>query len=55
MEGEAEGDQGHGQGEPLDDAALSRKQSHNYGSGSRYKGDDRQYGFVQHSFVSWGL
>ena len=55
MEGEAEGEQGHSKGEPLDDAALPRKQSHDHGSCSRHKGGERQYRIVQHSFVSWGF
>ena len=38
MEGQAEGEQGHDQGEPLDDAALPRKQCHDHGSGSGHKG-----------------
>ena len=55
MEGEAESDQGHGESEPLDDVASTRKQSDDDGAGSRYKGGKRQYGIVQHSFVSWGF
>src|SRR5579859_2781742 len=55
MEREAKGDQGDDEGEPLDDAALPRQESHDDGSGSRHKRDKRQYGIVQHSSVSWAL
>ena len=48
MEGQAEGEQRHRQGEPLDDAASPRKQCHDHGSCSRYKGRKRQYRIVQH-------
>ncbi len=52
MEGQAEGDQGHRQREPLDDAAPPRKQCHDHGSCSRHKGRKRQYRIVQHR---WSL
>jgi hypothetical protein len=54
MERQAEGDEGHRQGEPLDDAALARKQSDDHGPYQGHQERQRQYRIVQQDrlFVS---
>jgi hypothetical protein len=47
MKGEAEGDQGDEQGEPLNDAAPPRKQCNDDGSSSGHEGRKREYRIVQ--------
>ena len=44
---QAEGNEGDHKGEPLDDAALPRKQCHDHGTGTGHEGRIRQYRIVQ--------